>query len=100
MDLVQTKTENKITFSGDLSIYNVGEIVEKLNIDFISSKNIYIDLHKVTDFDTAGVQLLIMLKKHANQCEHELKIINLNDTITGYLTQFQLYSFFSIKEAL
>jgi anti-sigma B factor antagonist len=55
----------KITIEGDLTIYEANEAYEKFRKQLAVCKNIDIDLQSVTEIDTAGVQLLLGVKREA-----------------------------------
>ena len=66
---MKSKKQNgicKISLAGELTIYQAGEVYEKLRKQFSSCECMEIDLHEITELDTAGVQILLSLKEAAN----------------------------------
>jgi anti-sigma B factor antagonist len=52
---------------GELSIYTAGESKAELMNALAGAEDLEIDLASVTEIDTAGVQLLILLKREASR---------------------------------
>ncbi|MFH0975908.1 MAG: STAS domain-containing protein [Spirochaetota bacterium] len=91
MKIQEIKNDNeKISFSieGDLSIYSVKELKNKLESYFENMKNIEFDLSAVDKVDTAGFQLLEMLKKELAGKDKTFSIINPSNEI---IRIFNLY---------
>jgi anti-sigma B factor antagonist len=59
----------KITIEGDLTIYQATEVYEKFKKQLAACKSIEIDLQYVTEIDTAGVQVLLAVKREAAVAE-------------------------------
>jgi anti-sigma B factor antagonist len=84
------KDDEKVLFSieGDLSIYSVKELKNSLETYFENIKNIEFDLSAVDKVDTAGFQLLEMLKKEVAAKDKTFSIINPSNEI---IRIFNLY---------
>ena len=70
-----TAKQTSIKISGDLTIFHAAEAKAPLlqDIDKLDRK-VTLDLKDVTELDTAGVQLLLMLKKRVQAQGGTLKI--------------------------
>ena len=55
----------KITPEGEMTIYQAGVIHEKFKTQLAACESLEIDLRHVTEIDTAGLQLLLALKREA-----------------------------------
>lgn len=75
---VEVKEQNGCLFiAGDLTIYNANifkECVAPQVRD--SSRDINVDLGGVTALDTSGLQVLLMLRKHAQAAGHAMHVRN------------------------
>jgi anti-sigma B factor antagonist len=55
----------KVTFEGELSIYEAAEVYEKFRKYMSTCDSFDIDLQYVTEIDTSGVQILLAVKREA-----------------------------------
>jgi anti-sigma B factor antagonist len=58
-------TPRKLELSGELTIFTASAIREQLLAALAGATEIEVDLARVTDVDTAGVQLMIAAKRQA-----------------------------------
>ena len=65
----------RISLDGELTIYSVAEIKAGLAEAMNSADQIEIDLSGITEIDTAGLQLLILLKKEAQRAGKTVSIV-------------------------
>lgn len=66
MSISSKKSKGKITvfMKGEISIYSISELYQCLcNIEELFDGNLSLDLSEVTEIDTAGVQLIMFLRK-------------------------------------
>lgn len=56
---------SRIAIVGELTIYTVLELKDKLLAGLAANDELELDLSKVNEFDGAGLQLLVMIKKEA-----------------------------------
>lgn len=76
------KTVNKITIKGELTIYQAEESARILFEDLsLFEKPIKVDLSAVTEIDTAGIQILLMLKRQ--MCVNDFTISHINETVSA-----------------
>lgn len=81
------KGDKKVmSIEGDMTIFNAQVILS--SIDLSESKEIEIDLSNVTEIDTAGLQILLSIKKEALKNNLDVKFINISESIDNLL---QLY---------
>ncbi len=64
---------NVLRLEGELSIYRAAELKTVL-LEALAQGALEIDLSAVSDIDTAGVQLLMLAKKTAQQNQHTLRL--------------------------
>ena len=65
----------RLSLTEDLTIYHALEQKNHL-LDALSGSDVLeLDLHQVSDIDTAGLQLLIMLKKEAQRTGKQVAIV-------------------------
>nr|WP_324257903.1 STAS domain-containing protein [Cellvibrio fontiphilus] len=101
-----TRKKNKdittLAFDGDLTIYQVTETKDELFADHERlTENIALDLHKVGEIDTAGVQLLLFAKRFFSDVNKNIFIVKSNEIVDSVLLKLDIYSQFTqdAKEA-
>lgn len=78
MTEAKTKAKPKaerLTFSGGLNIYSAPEIKLQLMQAVESAAQVELDLLKVEELDTAGLQVLVLAKREAIRLGHSLAIV-------------------------
>lgn len=84
----------EIVISGELTIYCAMEVYEQ-SLQKIKLKELTIlKLDQISEIDTAGVQLLIMLIKIVNEKNSSYQISSLGEALTDYSNLFQLNRYF------
>lgn len=63
-----------MTLEHELSIYQAAELFTPLSVALQQHQELELNLSKITEFDTAGVQLLLALKRAAQQQNKILKL--------------------------
>lgn len=96
MNITKLKGSNKrsglclLKIDGDLNIYNVAESHESL-LEFVDNfKAFEIDMSSVNEIDTAGIQLLLQLKRKADQEERSMQLSACNEQVCDLLDLYQL----------
>ncbi len=85
----------EITFSGELTIFFAMELYQE-HLQRIKLKpKVIIKLSSVTEIDTAGMQILLILFKEITKKNGEYEISSINDVISDYVKLFNLEGFFS-----
>ncbi len=80
-----------IKFSDELTIFEVSDLTEKLNqkqIDF--SQDILLDLEDLHDIDTAGIQLLLCIKKNCQSNAAKITIKAVSEDVSQKLQLFSI----------
>jgi anti-anti-sigma factor len=76
---------------GEMTIYTCGELKSHLLEQLTGHPDtIEIDLSRVVEFDTAGLQLLLMARRHVGESGRELRVINPSRTVAEVLELCQL----------
>lgn len=90
MDEQPGKDTEAYELAGDLTIYRVAELREGL-LQFASRANtVTVDLRGVAECDAAGLQLLVSLKKTAEEAGKEFLMIDAPDTVAGLIRELGL----------
>ena len=66
---------SRYPIQGELTIYTAAEEKQKLQVFLDSGMQLEIDLSGVTEFDTAGLQILAALKKEAARRGKDLRYV-------------------------
>lgn len=82
------KVENEMT------IYTAADNREKIIALLDKNTDCEIDLSDVSDFDTAGLQLLVMAKQESRKRGHEITIKGHTDAVIDVLDMCNLTAFF------
>lgn len=85
------KVKNKSMEMGtSLSIFNAKELHDQLTGIFGDADRIEIDLKKITDCDTAGIQLLYSLKKSCLESGKDISLTNPSDAVKDALNRMSV----------
>jgi anti-anti-sigma factor len=85
-----SKGKCKAKIEGDMTIYTASEIKDKLFKKLAKCQAMELDLSQVVEFDTAGFQLLALLKSEAERNETFVLMKNHSSTVLDIL---ELYHF-------
>ena len=83
-----------IVIAGELTIYTALELKDKLLAGLSETKELELDLAEVSEFDAAGLQLLVMLKKEAAVLGNVLRITGHSPVVSDLLDLSGLAGFF------
>ncbi len=72
-----------LAIDGDMTVYTAADLKTALLAQTIVSQKLDVDLSQVREFDTAGLQLLLMLKKRA---QGQMRITACSHAVRGVLT--------------
>lgn len=79
-----------VSVKGELTIYGVAEVKDRLWPLFALHDELEVDLAAIDEFDTAGLQLLLMAKRHpqcnvrfVNHSPAVLRLIELSNVVLG-----------------
>lgn len=65
----------RLKISGELSIYGAAELKPQLLAQLDGCRELEINLAEVAELDTAGLQLLYLLKREARKAGKELRLV-------------------------
>ena len=85
-----SKGKCKAKIDGDMTIYTAGELKDKLLQKLTKCQSMELDLSQVVEFDTAGFQLLVLLKREAEQNETLLLMKNHSSVVQDVLELYHL----------
>lgn len=83
-----------LRLEGELSIYRAGELKQALLAPLEPSTALEVDLSAVAELDTAGVQLLMLAKKSAQEKQCELRLIAHSPAVLEVLELLNLVAYF------
>lgn len=86
MDLDQKLSTGELRVDGDMTIYRANEVAQTL---FASVRahagDVNLDLSDVTEFDTAGLQLVLMARRMVESNGHRLDVVRPSECVTEVL---------------
>lgn len=85
----------KFTVEGELTIYTAAEMKEKLG-GLLSAEAIEIDLAQVSEIDTAGLQLLLLLQRECKKIDKPLAFINPSEVVLSCWNMCNLTEAFGV----
>lgn len=87
---------------GELTIYTCADKKQELTVVMSESgkADIDLDLSQVTEIDTAGLQLLILMKTRMTQEERQMNVTAYNDVIQDVMDLCNLSGLFSIPQVI
>ncbi len=71
----------RIVLTGGLNIYSAAGIKAQLLQAVAAASQVELDLLKVEELDTAGLQVLVLAKREAARCGHELRLVAHSDEV-------------------
>jgi anti-sigma B factor antagonist len=75
MTTEQAAAASSLRIEGELTIYRAEELCAGFKAALAAGGDIEINLAEVTEMDSAGVQLLIAIKKAASALQRELRLV-------------------------
>lgn len=79
---------------GEMTIYRAAELKPELLAALDASVTLRLDLSGVTELDTAGVQILMMLKAHARANERTLELVAHSPAVLEVFELLNLAAYF------
>lgn len=76
-----------LAVSGEMTVYSAADLKTALLAHSIVGQKLQVDLSQVREFDTAGLQLLLMLKRRS---QNQLRIVACSHAVRGVLALFRL----------
>lgn len=90
-----------ITLAGDMTVYCIAELREQLHValleDPAAPDAVVLNMEAVSEFDGAGLQLLLALARWARERGREVEICAASGLVLGVLEQFGVTSRFKIN---
>ncbi|NQY26114.1 MAG: STAS domain-containing protein [Piscirickettsiaceae bacterium] len=90
----QTESIIHLMIQDEMTIYNVLEQKHILLPYLEANKELQLDLSEVTEIDSAGMQLLIMLKQQALKINNQFSLVHHSQAVVEVLGLLNLASFF------
>lgn len=84
----------KMSLIGEMTIFHINDIKESLVKQFSEANELQIDLSGVSEIDTAGLQLLILLKNEASKKKKKLILAEHSQPVVDLLEVSHLHQFF------
>lgn len=97
-----TRKNNKsgtvLSVEGDLTIYTVAQAKQTLLEDHeIFSTPVALDLHNVSEIDTAGLQLLLFMHKLLKGLNKNLHVTKSNEHVDSILNNMDVATYFTLE---
>jgi len=88
--------QEEIAFEGDMTIYNAENFKQDLFSVIAKKNDVNVNLTDVSEFDTAGFQVLLIGKKYADENEVELRLCEASEPVSEV---FKLYGMSDLLES-
>lgn len=88
------KGVGKVAMDADMTIYSAGQQKERLIEALERVKVLELDLSRVGEIDTAGIQLLILAKRESQRLGRELRIVAHSPAVQDLIEFYNLGGFF------
>ena len=92
----QTTTDGAahLILDGPMTIYNAMEIKGQLMDGLRAAPILELDLSHVSEVDTAGIQLLILVKRESQRLAHDLRIVAHSPAVREVIDFYNMDAFF------
>jgi len=84
----------RLSLDGDLTIYRAGEIRQRLIEDVRANGVLELDLSRVGEIDTAGLQVLALAKRESHRLDHVLRIVDHSPVVRETIEFLNMAAFF------
>ena len=94
---ITSKTKNgicRLQLEGEMTIYTAFEMKAQLMRHLAKAKELEVDLSQVTEIDSAGLQLLILLKRETAARGAILRLIAHSTPVTDVIDTLNLAAYF------
>lgn len=92
----KSKDTSTLIFEGELTIYNVSQLKDELFADYDKlAEKIALNLQAVSEMDTAGVQLLLFIKKFFTAIQKPVFISKSNESVENILAALDVNTLFT-----
>jgi len=93
-DSKNRKGIHRLRLQGELTIYNAASMKSVLLDVLPKHKEVEIDLAKVIEIDSAGLQLLVLAKREAGNHSKELRLVNHSEAILEIINLYNAAEYF------
>ena len=83
-----------VSICGELTIYSAAQLKDELLVLLKTSPILMVNLAEVDDIDTAGLQILIMLKKEAKNLGYEVSFTDHSSPVINVIELLNMVNFF------
>jgi anti-sigma B factor antagonist len=92
----QTTTDGAahLILDGAMTIYNASEIKSQLLAGLNTASILELDLSHVNEMDTAGFQLLVMIKRESQRINRTVRIVAHSPAVQDVIEFFNMAAFF------
>ena len=84
----------RMVLDGEVNIYRAAELKHSVLAALRQSRVLEIDLAGVTEFDTAGLQVLMLAKRTASAEQRELRLLHHSPAVVEVVELLNLGAFF------
>jgi anti-anti-sigma factor len=89
-----------VHIEGEMTIYRAAEIKQTLLTPIVESAVVEFNLSKVTELDSAGVQLLMLAKRTAQTKHGDVRLVALSPAVLDVMQLLDLGSYFRDASAI
>ncbi|HET7795365.1 MAG TPA: STAS domain-containing protein [Rhizobacter sp.] len=90
----KSSSVHTVRIDGELTIYRAAELKPVL-LDAVAREAVVeVDLAEVTEFDTAGLQILMLAKRAAVAAQRELRLVHHSPAVVDVLQLLDLAAYF------
>lgn len=90
IEVSRTQDVCHLAIKDEMTIYTAAEMKNELLEHLNLSQELEISLHDVTELDSAGVQLILLLRHEARRLNKELRFVNHSLAVVDVLELFNL----------
>ena len=90
----KTKDVCHVTIDDEMTIYSASTLKKDLLNEVAANQNVEISLENVTEIDSAGLQIMIMLREFANQEHKDLHFIHHSPEVVDVMELVNLTTYF------
>ena len=81
--------------AGEMTIYNAVDTKKTLLESLHNYEEVGVDLSRISEIDTAGLQLLVLARREAAMLGKKLRLINISDPVMEIFNLYRLTEDFS-----
>jgi len=90
----QGDTDTQIAICNEMTIYTALEQTNALSPHLKAEQTLQLDLSDVSEIDSAGIQLLIYMKREASRLNKQFSLVNHSQAVVDVMELLGLVSFF------